>query len=222
MKCYLIVVVPLMILLEFDLSTSLILQSPLRINSICRYARKIESRDSDSNTVANNDEETNPIVNTVKALYDKVFFYGLDKTLQLDGNNRSKLKKLSKELNQREASNPFLTRSEQVASAFIKSKSLLNDSQSRRREKPSHKHSILKKGSNIEVLNERLAKLRNDLKVIEISEISLQEEGLPPGNQDVTNLIRQKKQILSEINDIKANIVTLLASEEDNTNPGEP
>ena len=153
------------------------------------------------------ESNTNPVANSFKSLYEKVFFYGLDKSLNLQDRDRSKVKRISSELYQHEKPNPFFTKSEQIASAFIKEK----NSPRKNKNRPNNRTEDRQTPSlddNISILRQRLSSLENQIKVIEISELSLEDD---VHNQEIVELLKEKKALQSEINSIKADIITQLA-----------
>jgi len=118
----------------------------------------------------------------------------------------------------KEKINPFLTRSEQLAEAFIriKSNAILkqNENRSNKVETTNLTFSDIKSVyKNMEECQIVLEQLQNDLKVLQITEKSL-------GDSDTEDRIiieEQKKQLNRDINILKVEMITLSASIEDMT-----
>jgi hypothetical protein len=169
---------------------------------------------SNNDDLADND---NLVTNSLKSLYEKVFFYGLDKSSHLhDSMDRSKVKRISNELNQHEKPNPFFTKSEQIASAFIKEK---NSPRGKKKYRPinttEERLTPPFDDGYISILQQRLLSLENQLKVIEITEISLKEDidySDTNNNQELVELLTEKEELQSEMNSIQADIITRLAT----------
>lgn len=167
--------------------------------------------------VDNNDDtedgRSNPVANTMKTLYEKVFFYGLDNSLNLQDKDRSKVNRISSTLYQNEKPNPFFTKSEQIASALIKEKASSKEKNKHRSTNTKEEQSTqLDIDNSLTMLRQRLLSLENQIKVIEITELSLIEDTVRSDNDEETEeLLTEKKLLQSEINNIKADIITQLA-----------
>mmetsp|Transcript_5196 Transcript_5196/g.7179 ORF Transcript_5196/g.7179 Transcript_5196/m.7179 type:complete len:212 (-) Transcript_5196:1059-1694(-) len=180
-------------------------------------------KNSDTNIDANREDndESNSLVKTMKVLYDKLFFYGLDKSFHINKKDRNKLKKMANEIHKNEKINPFLTRSEQLAEAFIRVKS--NAFKKRNDNAVFNANVEANFGNNdsitsLQSLNTQmedcrnfLEYLENDLKVLEITEKSLDDNDI----EDRITIEEQKQQLNQEINNLKVEMITLQASIDD-------
>mmetsp|Transcript_5197 Transcript_5197/g.7181 ORF Transcript_5197/g.7181 Transcript_5197/m.7181 type:complete len:216 (-) Transcript_5197:1059-1706(-) len=184
-------------------------------------------KNSDTNIDANREDndESNSLVKTMKVLYDKLFFYGLDKSFHINKKDRNKLKKMANEIHKNEKINPFLTRSEQLAEAFIRVKS--NAFKKRNDNAVFNTINVEANIDNIgnndsitslQSLNTQmedcrnfLEYLENDLKVLEITEKSLDDNDI----EDRITIEEQKQQLNQEINNLKVEMITLQASIDD-------